>query len=235
MRRPRPRWRVRGRPSDTTKEWLLIGHAQFTVDGPAVAAPTLRRALHARVDDTVLAQVTDWLGQQLGAAILLWDLETVRELAVLHVRRRVQLGALTVLPLGLNSLAHMLLFEGDLDAAASSLAEATQILDATGSNRLYATGVAIHAGLQGAEGASSVIEDQIARARASHGFRLASVLWAAAILYNGLGQYEAAFGVATEAIESAWARSAPCLHARTHRGRGALRTACRGRRRHSSA
>jgi DNA-binding CsgD family transcriptional regulator len=196
-------------PLCTTKEWILIGHAQFTVEGPAIAAPTLRRALQAPVDDTALAQVTHWLGQQLVAASLLWDFDALRELAVRYVETARELGALTVLPFGLNSLAHSLLFEGDLDAAASSLAEATQILDANGSNRLYATSVAIHSGLQGAEGASRVIEDQIARARASHGFRLASVLWAAAILYNGLGQYEAAFGFATEASECVWARSAP--------------------------
>ena len=34
------------------------------------------------------------------------------------------LAVLSVLPFGLNSLAHSLLFEGDLDAAASLLAEA---------------------------------------------------------------------------------------------------------------
>ena len=196
-------------PLYTTKEWLLIGHAQFTVDGPATATPTLRRALEAPVDDTAVAQVTHWLGQQVSAAMLVWDFETVRELAAREVDTARELGALTVLPFGLNSLAHLLLFEGDLDAAATLLAETTEILDATGTNRLYATGLAIHAGLQGAEGASRVIEDLMARARASHGFRLASVLWAAAILYNGLGRYEEAFGVATEAIESAWARSAP--------------------------
>ncbi|MDQ1458755.1 MAG: hypothetical protein QOI08_239, partial [Actinomycetota bacterium] len=49
----------------TTKEWLLVGHAQFTVDGPAAAAPALRRALQAPVDDTILAQVIHWQGQQL--------------------------------------------------------------------------------------------------------------------------------------------------------------------------
>ena len=69
-------------PVCTTKEWFLIGHAQFTVDGPAAAAPTLRRALEAPVDDTVLAQVSHWRGEQLGAASLLWDFETLRELAV---------------------------------------------------------------------------------------------------------------------------------------------------------
>ena len=144
-------------------------------------------------------------------------------------RRRVSSALLTVLALGLNTLAHVLLFEGDLDGAASAIAEATQILDATGSNPLYATGVAIHAGLQGAEGASKVIDDLIGRLAASHGFRLASAPWAAAILYNGIGQYEAAFAVAIEAIESSWALLRAGLLARAHRGRGARRTACRGR------
>ena len=223
-------------PFYTTKEWLLIGHAQFTVDGPAFAAPTLRRALQAPVDDT-----SSRPGHSIG-----WDSSSARRCCCgtsrLTASSRFSTSRRRV------SSARSRCCRSDstrLRTCCSSKATSTpphrrsprrrRFSTRPEATRLYATGVAIHAGLQGAEGASKVIEDLIARARAGHGFRLASVLWAAAILYNGLGQYEAAFAAATEAIESVVGALRARLHARTHRGRGALRTALPRARRRSSA
>ena len=79
---------------------------------------------------------------------MLWDGDSLHRLAALQVAATREFGALTMLPWALNTLAHMLTFEGDLDGAASVIAEANQIIEATGGNLVSWAG-AILAGWRG--------------------------------------------------------------------------------------
>jgi hypothetical protein len=63
-----------------------------------------------------------------------WDDDSWEALSARHVRLAREVGALSELPLALNSHTCMLLFAGDLTAAASLAAEAHAVNEATGSN-----------------------------------------------------------------------------------------------------
>src|SRR5690349_23457080 len=111
-------------------------------------------------------------------------------------------GALSELPLALNSRALMLEFAGDLVGAASLVEEVRAVTEAAG----------IHAGRYGAMGlaalhgneveASALIDSSVADASLrGQGSSLASAEWANAVLCNGLGRYEDAMPGARRASE----------------------------------
>ncbi len=188
----------------TLREWLLIGLATFTVEGPAAAAPALRKALSTPTDDDSLEQAIQWQGQLLVAALLSWDIDSLRRVAVENVARSRGLGSLTMLPLGLQALAQVKLLDGDLDAAASAITEASHIVEATRS-RFFSPMVAPHAALAATDDAKAIITDQITTGReAGVGMTVASALWAHATLCNGAGQYDEAFAFAADASKTSW-------------------------------
>jgi DNA-binding CsgD family transcriptional regulator/tetratricopeptide (TPR) repeat protein len=191
-------------PARTLKEWILVGLATFTVDGPAVAAPALRHALSATDDESLVDEAVQWQGQLLGVAMLAWDIESLRRLTVVNVRRSRELGALTMLPVALQALAQVHMLDGELDSAASAITEASHILEATGS-RFFSPMVATVAALVGADDALAVINDQIAAAHEARiGISVAAALWAHATLCNSAGEYEQAFALAANAAETSW-------------------------------
>src|SRR5262249_53172167 len=111
------------------------------------------------------------------------------------------LGALTMLPVGLNTLAHVFVLEGDLPAAASALAEARQVVAATGSSLLFLSIFGVLAALRGDEGAAKMIDGEMATARdAGLGGFIATALWARALLRNGMGRYQDALVDGSEAM-----------------------------------
>jgi DNA-binding CsgD family transcriptional regulator len=195
----------------TELESLAIGLATMTIDGSHTAVPLLRKVLSAE-QDTLGADAFRWLGYTVAAAGLLWDLDTYRSVAAEQVADARAVGALSMLPNALNTLAGAYLFEGDLDAAASAVREAAEILAATGSN--IATSVrASHAALEAGEGAAQRIDEQLEDARVrGAGHSLRAALWARATLGNGAGEYETALVAASEAIELSWAWSEIQLH-----------------------
>jgi DNA-binding CsgD family transcriptional regulator/tetratricopeptide (TPR) repeat protein len=185
-------------------EWLLLGLALATVEGPGAAARALRRALETTPRDSFGVEAIHWLGYQCAAATVLWDNDALHELAVRHVTSTREIGALNMLPTALNTLALVCVFEGDLDGAAAAIDEATHIVAVTGSH-LVPSVDATRAGLQGEDDAERVVDAQIATARAEgHGLALKSALWARATLLNGTGDYERALVAATEAMAHPW-------------------------------
>ena len=122
----------------TPREWLVAGLAQSTVDGPAVAAPALRRVLETSVIDTNAAEVFPWLGHLTVAAAYVVGQRHRAPARRAQVTATRELGVLTMLPLALNTLAKVSTIEGDLDGAASAMAEANQILEVTGGNAAFA-------------------------------------------------------------------------------------------------
>jgi len=190
--------------TSATLSWLLRGLAQVTIDGPAAAEPALRRALDMTEANQSGAEASQWLGFLIAAAVVLWDGDAHRDLVMMQVQAARDVGSLAMLPSALNSLAQLQIFEGDLGAAASAVAEANEIAKLTNSN-LIASIAAILAGVRGDDDAAGQIADQIASARtAGHGMALKSAHWAKATLHNSLGQYDQALTAAIEAMEHHW-------------------------------
>jgi tetratricopeptide (TPR) repeat protein len=195
----------------TTREWLVTGLAQVVIDGPGAAASALRQALDVVPGDATAGQAIHWLGYQAGAALVLWDINDAHNLAGLHVDRTRQLGALTMLPVALNTLAHIYVLEGDLGAAATSLAEAQPIIEATQSS-ILPHGGAILAGWGGGPDALGTLNELVERAgREGNDFARMSAQCASAIWCNGMGRYEEAVAVATRVDSEQWAWSAHTL------------------------
>jgi DNA-binding CsgD family transcriptional regulator len=183
---------------------LLFGLAVRFTDGYAASAAPLRRALSALRDEGGTGQDIRWPWLARRVAPDLFEDETWHAFATRSVQRARQRGALGVLPLDLNFLATMHSFGGRLDDAEALLEESDAIADATGTARIV-FGRLLLTGFRGAEAAVSGLveaseDEAIAR---SEGVVLTFSEHARALLYNGLGQYEAAFGPA----ESAAARN----------------------------
>jgi ATP/maltotriose-dependent transcriptional regulator MalT len=109
---------------------------------------------------------------------------------------------LAVLPMALNSLAAALLWPGDFAAAATLIAEAETLTEATGSQLPPYSALAV-AAWQGREGeVMALIEANVNGVmRRGEGMGLANMQWATAALYNGLSRYEDALAAARQAGE----------------------------------
>jgi ATP/maltotriose-dependent transcriptional regulator MalT len=130
----------------------------------------------------------------------LFEEETWRAFAVRNVQIARETGALAGLPLALNYLAQLRIFEGELDAAESLLDEADAITEATGTTPIVIATLLL-AGCRGDEAqASALIEASEAEAIArGEGVILTFAEHARAVLHNGLGHYEAALAPAQSA------------------------------------
>ena len=187
------------RPADL----ILDGLALVVTDGPAAAAPTLRRVVSVFCDGQ--ASVTDelrwgWLAQ--AAASALWDDDAWRTMLARQIQVARDLGALERLPILLGALGTAVTWSGDFAAAASLVAEADAVNEATGSRAAPFTAMML-ASLRGDQAkATSLIEATIAEATAEgQGIAVAYAHWAAAILANGLGRYEEALAAASQASQ----------------------------------
>jgi DNA-binding CsgD family transcriptional regulator len=105
-----------------------------------------------------------------------------------------------VLPLALNYLATLRSYEGHLDAATALLEEADAISEATG-NAPIVIGRLLLAGCRGDEAPALALleESEAAAIGRGDGVLLAFGEYARAVLYNGLGRYEAALAPAQSA------------------------------------
>jgi DNA-binding CsgD family transcriptional regulator len=187
------------RPADL----ILDGLALLVTDGPAAAAPALRHVVSAFTDPGVCAAEElrwGWFAQ--AAASALWDDDTWHAMLARQVRLARDAGALDQLPIMLGALGTAAVWSGDFAAAASLIAEADAVCEATGS-RAAPFAAMMLASLRGDRGeAAPLIEATIARAAAGgQGMAVAYAHWVAAILANGLGRYEEARAAARHASE----------------------------------
>jgi DNA-binding CsgD family transcriptional regulator len=182
---------------------LLDGLALLITEGHAAAAPTLRRALSAfSSKDLSKEEALRWLWLACPAAVRLWDDEGFDLLSARQVELAREAGALGVLPLALNQRAGLHLHEGNLDAAASVIEEAAAITEATGSQLPPYASLGL-AAFRGREFQASELIETITRdvVRRGEGVGPTLLQWANAVLYNGLGRYQAALAVAQRAGE----------------------------------
>jgi hypothetical protein len=160
----------------------------------------LRRALATFGDGMSAEEELRWLWLASVAAMRVWDDDGWGALSARHVRLARRAGALSELPLALTSHACMLLFAGDLTAAASLTGEAQVVKEATGSN-LAPYGALGLAALRGDEaGTLAMLEatkEDVTRRGEGAGITFAE--WANAVLNNGLGRYPDALVAARRA------------------------------------
>jgi ATP/maltotriose-dependent transcriptional regulator MalT len=182
---------------------VLDGLALIVTDGPAVAAPALRRAVSAFVGaDITTEDALRWGWQAQAAASALWDDDAWRAVLLRQVRFARDAGALDELPVMLGALGTAVAWSGDFAAASALIVEADAICEVTGSRAAPFTAMML-ASLQGryAE-AVPLIEATVAAAEAGgQGLAVAYANWAAAILHNGLGSYQQAVTAAQRASE----------------------------------
>jgi DNA-binding CsgD family transcriptional regulator len=179
---------------------LLDGLTGDYNHGYAAELPTIREALATFGDNMSTEEELHWLSWATVAAMRTWDDDHWDALSARHVQLAREAGALGELPLALTLRTYMLLFAGDLQAAASLTDETQAVKDATGSN-LAPYGALGLAALRGDETRAAVLleatKDDVTRRGEGLGITLAE--WANAVLHNGLGQYDKAFAAAQRA------------------------------------
>jgi DNA-binding CsgD family transcriptional regulator len=207
---------VRAAPSPSRPargpQLLLEGFTLLVTDGYRAGVPVLNHALSAfRGDEVSAEEGLRWLWVACTAAGLVWDFDAWDVLSGRLVRLARDTGALSALPFALNSRGGLHLVEGKPILADSLAKEAAAVNEATGSSIAPYAAVALVA-FRGREAeASELIEEtRVEVLRRGEGAGLTFVLWASAVLYNGLGRYEDALAAAVQAREdsnAAWFRT----------------------------
>jgi DNA-binding CsgD family transcriptional regulator len=192
------------RPVDIVLEAVA---ARFT-DGYAAAAPVLANALEAlrtpsAGEDDVSRSL--WLAGNNVSGILaleLWDFESRHALGERQLQLARETGALLQLQFALNFHATTHLLAGRLEDAASLIDEDNLIEDATGNPAFAYCAVGL-AAFRGREPqASDLIEATVLEAAERGLGRVVSfAVYASAVLYNGLGQHEAARDAARRILD----------------------------------
>ena len=182
---------------------LLNGLATRFTEGYVAGISPLRRALLAfRSEDGRHEDEMRWLWLAWLVAGDLWDDEMWHELATRAVRLARKAGALTVLPLALQYRAAVHVHAGEFTAASALIEEADAITGATGNAPLSYTSQVLAAWRGEEARALTLIEAGVQAATARGEGRLIGLAeYATAVLYNGLGHYEAAVAAAQRACE----------------------------------
>ncbi|MEU8383492.1 AAA family ATPase [Streptosporangium sp. NPDC048865] len=188
---------ARGVPAgEEPADLLLTGLTAWILEGHAAAVPLFERALAAVAPDSDLDLV--WLnGMAMHEA---WDdvtFLTVTGRVVGHAR---ETGALSLLPGALTFRATALIYAGRFADASDLLDEAEALGNATGSFPHPATAVILAAHRGHEEQALELNRALVANAEAGGlGWLLAVAGYSRAVLFNGLGRYQAALEAALEA------------------------------------
>src|SRR5580704_19111897 len=187
------------RPSDL----LLDGLALLVTEGYPAGAPVLRQAVRAFLGTDVSRQEKlRWLWLASRAAWMVWDYESWDVLSGRQVTLARDAGALIALPLALNTRSTAHLYAGEFTPAASLVAQAESVTEATGSSIAPYGAVAL-AAFRGREAQAAHLlqtaTDDVGRRGEGEG--LSAIQWAAAVLYNSLGRYEEALAAAQQASE----------------------------------
>ncbi len=179
---------------------LLDGLTATYNDGYAAGLPMLRKALTDFGGGMSAEEELRWLWLASVAAMRLWDDDAWETLSARHVRLAREIGALSELPLALMSRTYVLLYAGELAAAASLTEETEAVNEAIGSSLAPygALGVAALGGDEGTTEAliESTLEDV---SRRGEGVGITFVEWARAVLNVGLGRYDNALAAAQRA------------------------------------
>jgi DNA-binding CsgD family transcriptional regulator len=183
---------------------LLDGLAAYLGGEQAAGAAILRRALSGfgpGLTGLTDAEQLRWLPLACTAALHLWDDLAWDRLSSRYVQLARAAGALGELPLALDSLACLHLLGGELQTAEALTAEARAVAETMG-NRPPPYGALGLAAVRGHPDLALEMTDRAAQDAAlrDEGLGVAAAKWAAAMLHNGQGRYEAALSAAEDAV-----------------------------------
>jgi DNA-binding CsgD family transcriptional regulator len=196
--------RAAPRPSHPPRaaDLLLDGLATHYTEGYAAGLPILRQALTSVRGLPELPEprllMSAW-----NAALHLWDADAWDTLSASSLAWASDAGALSELPLALNSRAVLLLFFGELTAAAALIDEAQAATEVTGGSLTAYAALAL-AALQGREDEARTLIDTTRKEvmRRGDGIGMTTSAWAEALLYNGIGNYHKALAAAESGSEN---------------------------------
>lgn len=187
--------------SPRSVDLLVAALAVRFTDGYVASAELVKGALGALRNEACGASLDvrwPWFARRL--ALDMFDLETLRVLVNRSVELARERGALGVLPLALDFMALTRIFEGDLDTAATLLREAEAIAEATRTEPIGAARFTL-AGLRGDEAELSTLIETVEPMAAARGDGMVVTFGehARALVFNGLGRYDAALPPAESA------------------------------------
>jgi DNA-binding CsgD family transcriptional regulator len=188
---------------------LLDGLALLTCQGYQAGPPVIQQAVSAfRGTDVSREEELRWLWLANRAAQIVWDYASWDVLSDRQVTLTRGAGALIALPLALSTRAGAHLFAGEFTEAASLVAQAESVIEATGSS-IAPYGALALAAFRGQEAQAAQLirtaTDNVGRR--GEGQALSFMDWAASVLYNSLGRYEQALAAAQRASEDS-----PAMH-----------------------
>src|SRR3954452_23846329 len=190
-------------PPARAADLLLDGLAVLIADGPSAGTPLVRKALAALDGDEreTAGEGRRWLWLAGRSAGFIWDYDDWDALTARHIRTAREAGALADLPLAFSTRMGVHLFAGETRAAAALVEESDALAAATDGRITPPYGASGLAAFRGREDevtrlARAGTEDFIAR---GEGMGLTLTQWMTAVLYNGLGRYDDAFGAAADA------------------------------------
>jgi DNA-binding CsgD family transcriptional regulator len=186
-----------------TPDLLLDGLAAVFDKGYTDGAAILRRALVAFRDDMPTDPKLRWLTLAFVAALHIWDDEGCAMISGRYVQLAREAGALSELPSALTGRSYVLLFAGEMGAAAAAVEEMKAAVEATGSTvaPYGALGLAVFSGRK--TEASALIQATLRDGPRRHeGLAVSAAEWASAVLDNSLGHYREALTAAQRATES---------------------------------
>jgi DNA-binding CsgD family transcriptional regulator/tetratricopeptide (TPR) repeat protein len=186
-------------PSDL----LLDGLAMAITNGLAAAAPTLRAAVDAFCNQAISVEKgLQWAVLASTAAALLWDFDSWRTIITGQADLARAAGAYAPLSIALHGQGIVVTWCGNFDKAATPMAEAAAVTEATGT-RIAPYGAVLLAAFRGREAeAASMIKATIENAIAGgEGLAVQYAFWGSAILHNGLGRYDEALTAARQASD----------------------------------
>jgi DNA-binding CsgD family transcriptional regulator len=183
---------------------LLDGLVAHYNQGYPNCLPLLRAALESFGAGMSADAELRWLWLASIAAIHIWDDQRWNALSTRHLHLARANGALSEVPLALSSRVFMLLFSGDLAAAAALVEETQAATDATGNN-LAPYGRLGLAAMRGSQTEVSALTTTTVRdvTVRGEGIGITVVGWANALLNNGHGDYAKAVVAAERATEYA--------------------------------
>ncbi|CAN5778892.1 LuxR family transcriptional regulator [soil metagenome] len=187
----------------TASDLFLDGLVVRLTDGHAAAAPLLQRAIGQYLEEDA-AGSADPRSHDTTLRVLLdlFDQDTYNSLNARQLELLRAAGELTVLPAALTTHAGACVTAGDFAQAADLLEQSEAISTATGAppHRSIQTYLAACRGQEqvGKELAQATIQEATAR---GEGSEITVVLFALAVLHNGLAHYDEAFAACTTALE----------------------------------
>jgi DNA-binding CsgD family transcriptional regulator len=193
----------RPRDAEPATADLLLDALVALADDYDTAVPRCQEAVQRLVGGRASAKERlRWLWQGCVLALETWDDEHARLLSHSSVELARESGTLSELALALSARTPVLVFCGELAAAAATVSETESVQDATGIQSAPYGALILSAWRGRPRETSDLIETTEREAEArGEGIGLAISAYARAVLCNGLGRYEEALAAAASASE----------------------------------